>query len=820
MLSKNLRFFGLVLAWLGCLLASATAMPVQSTAPETGKLQVTVLDTNGLPVREAVVLVQQEGQTVVSDRTVPSGEILLGKLTPGVYQVTIHRDGFYPATADKVTIQPGQTSQMEVRLEPVREYSEQVDVTAQPSPIDTQQIASSHSIAANDISTIPYPSTRDYRNVLAYIPGVIVDTAGQMHISGSNTQAVQDYLDGFEVSSPVSGALTLRLNPDSLRRIDIQNGRYSAQYGKGSGGLANLEVQDGDNHFRVNATDFFPTFQNVNGWHFNNWTPRGYVSGPLKRDKAWFEFSHEGENDLNIVKELPDGSNTNPVWRTADMARLRMNLGSRHSLTATALLNLFDSIHGGLTPFDPAQVSFNQYTRLYFFAVKDQFSINKDSLLELGVSFQGSGGTFRPQGNLPYIFTPDMRTGNHYMTDDNWADRNQTFSNFYLGPKQKLGTHQITVGGRVDRVIYHDNRARNMIEFVDANNVLLRQIVFQNNPAYSISTLESSAFVQDRWSPFSRMLVEAGGRWDRDSFVQRDMFSPRFGGTFLLQQSSETKLSAGIGTYYDRTSLSLISRSFQGTRTDTFFSPSPSVTTTFFVVDKTQLVMPKFTTWSVSLERRLPARVYGRVDFLSRHGVDGWAYESQPGGNWLLKNDRQDKYDAVQFTLRKEFKRGYPILVAYTRSSARSNQALDLDLDNPISGNQVGGPLGWDAPNHVVSWGSTPLFWKFKKFDLAYSALWRTGFPFVTVDQFGRLVNGPGVFRFPNFFTLNPAIERKFTLRGQRWAARLAINDITNQVNPGFVDNNVNSPGFLNTFGTGHRTFAGRIRWLGRSKQP
>ena len=44
------------------------------------------------------------------------------------------------------------------------------------------------------------------------------------------------------------------------------------------------------------------------------------------------------------------------------------------------------------------------------------------------------------------------------------------------------------------------------------------------------------------------------------------------------------------------------------------------------------------------------------------------------------------------------------------------------------------------------------------------------------------------------------------------------IEPLTHQVglNPFFVDNNVNSPTFLGFFGTGHRSFNGRIRFLGK----
>ncbi len=94
--------------------------------------------------------------------------------------------------------------------------------------------------------------------------------------------------------------------------------------------------------------------------------------------------------------------------------------------------------------------------------------------------------------------------------------------------------------------------------------------------------------------------------------------------------------------------------------------------------------------------------------------------------------------------------------------------------------------------------------------------IWRTGFPFITVDQFGRLVSGPDAHRFPDFVTLSPAIERKFGFRGFRWALRIGVDNITDSRNPTVVDNNINSPTFLTFFSSSHRTFNGRIRLLGR----
>jgi hypothetical protein len=812
-------------SWILPLCLLLAAANGQQVAP-SGQLHITVTGPNGQLLSGVFIRVEQNEKLVDQGRTTPSGIAILPKIPPGTYKLVIQQPGFYSASVEKVEVTAGQTQPVEVRLAPVREYQTQIEVAAQPSPIDPQQTASTQTLTATEIATIPYPTSRDYRNVLPYIPGVIADATGQIHVAGSSTQEIQDYLDGFEVSQPAGGALAVRVNPDSLRKIDVLSTRYSALFGKGSGGLTDLTIQDADNHFRFNATDFIPTVQNVKGIQFNNWTPRAYLSGPIVRDKAWFTLSHEGENDNNIVKQLPDGADTNTVWRTSDLVRVRMNLTPGNVLTLNALFNLFESEHSGISALDPVSVSSDVHNPLFVLSAKDQLTIAQNNLLEFGAAIHRSQTSSAPQGFSDYVFTPTGRTGNFFETVGSTSYRTQGFSNLYLRPWKHFGTHQVTLGGRVDKIELHQTLFRVPTQFVDQNNVLLRQITFQNAPPFSLSTLESSAYVQDRWSAYERLLIEAGGRWDRDSYLGRDFFSPRLAGTYLLSPANETKLSAGVGIYYDRTNLSMVSASVQGTVTDQFFDPtSHTIThtiTTSFIVDPNRLTMPRFVNWSAGIESRLPKKVYVRLEFLSRHGKHGWGYELQPNGNFFLGTDRQDRYDAVQITARKEFKRGYPFLVAYTRSNARSNQTIDFAIDNFIVGPQIAGPLPWDAPNQLVSWGSFPLLWKLKKFDIAYSTIWRTGFPFNVLNQFGELVPTPSPFRFPDFFTLNVALERKFNFKGYRWAARIGLEDITDRQNATSVNNtippNVPINQFMPTFfGQSHRTLNGRIRFLGKA---
>jgi hypothetical protein len=786
-------------------------------AQPTAKIDVIATDQNGAVLPGTIVTLLRDGRAIATVETDFSGKAVVNAAA-GTFVIQAEKKGFYTAKSDPVTVAAGQTTAVQIRLQQYQQFSEQVEVLGQPSPIDVQQTSSSQQVTGDEIIGIPYPTTRDYRNVLPFVPGVIQDTGGQPHIAGGSTQQTDYYIDGFEVSQPAGGLLIMRVSPDALRQINVETSRYSAQFGKGSAGMLSLDTQSGDNKFRFSAVDFVPTVQNVKGLNFNNWTPRGTISGPIIKDKLWFYSAHEGEADLNIVKQQPSGADTNPVWRTDNLLKFQFNPSSRNTVTAFGLLNTFDSDRAGLSAFTPAATTVDTQQSNFITGIKDDLLLTNNSLLDVGFGVQRFHGSDQPLSTAPFVITPFGQTGGFFEFDNGWSSRTQGFANLFLPPSQWQGRHEFRVGIQGDEVVDSLFFIRNTVSAVDANNNVVRRTTFQNVPRFEQGLTESSAYLQDRWNVSDRLVVEGGMRFDHDSFVRDLLPSPRIAASLLVDKSSDTKVSAGIGRYYDRTSLDLTTRPLQGARTDFFFNPDgtlmlPPIPTSF-TVSRAGLQAPRFLNWSGSLERRLPWQIYGRVEYIQRRGTHGFAYEPSATGVFTLGNNRQDRYRSFSITLRKELQRGYPLFLSYTRSYAHSNEILDFSVDNLVFGPQVSGPLFWDAPNQLVSWGWLPThFWKV---DFAYSLIWRTGFPFLALNNQQQLVPSVGFFRFPDFVTLNPAIERKFTLHHYQFAVRLGIDNITNNQNPGAVNNDIQSPQFLTFSGTSHRTLNARIRLLGR----
>ncbi|HMC75004.1 MAG TPA: hypothetical protein VKG87_11930, partial [Terriglobales bacterium] len=304
------------------------------------------------------------------------------------------------------------------------------------------------------------------------------------------------------------------------------------------------------------------------------------------------------------------------------------------------------------------------------------------------------------------------------------------------------------------------------------------------------------------------------------------LLSPRLAGSYLLDKEGNTKVSAGIGIFYDATNMVLISRPFEGQRIDYFFnsqgflSGSPIPLT--FTVDRSVLKAPRFLNWSFGVEHNFPHDVYVRADYIRRHGTNGLVYNTPPGssllsGDYVLQNSRQDHYDGFLISARHSFRKSYLVTASYVRSRARSNQVLTFNVDNPLYSPQLGGPLLWDAPNRFLSTGILPAWIPvLKKVDVEYSAEARTGFPFLVVNNLQRLAEPPGSRRFPYYLSVNLFLEKRFHWRGRYWAVRGGFVDINGRHNPAAVNNNIDSPEFLTYGAFTHRAFTARIRFLGK----
>jgi len=786
------------------------------------RLVITVVDENGVAVVGAHVALsgQQELRKVETDY---AGQCEWTDLAAGVYQVRAEKEGFYAFISDEV--RAGEVASLEITLNHVREFVEVVNVVYSPPAIDPVKTASTQNLTSEEVVNLPYSVTRDIRYALPLMPGVLQDAYGQVHVNGSSTRQIVDRLDGFNITDPADGLFTLRVSTDAIRSVEVLGSRASAEHGKGSGGILNLATGMGDDRFRFSSTDFFPSLQNRKGVHINSWTPRATVSGPLRKGRAWFMDALDGEYGLNLIEELPAGADRNPAWRLGNLAKAQVNLTPGNVLTTSFLVNRFRAEHAGLSPFNPQEATVNEDESAYLFTIKDQAMLRNGMLLEVGLGASRFYSESEPLGDKPYVIHPESTSGNYFAAATDRASRGQAIANLFLPPWRWHGRHESKVGIDLDWLGSHQLVTRRPYSILREDGTLSREVTFSASPAFTKKNVEVSGFAQDRWSVRDRWLLEAGARLDWDQILRRPLFSPRLASSVVLTPDGQTKLTWGIGLYYDATSLDLLTRGLTGQRLDLFYDPTgetlvrPPVETSL-QADARSLRAPRFLNGSVDLERKLPAEIYFTLRYLQKRGANGWTFINRGAaqgdllsGRFELANERRDHYDALEVTARRTFKGNHVVFASYTRSAARSSAVLNFSLDSPLFSPQAGGPLPWDTPNRFNSWGWLPLPWKST---LAYWLDWRDGYPFGLVNQDQQLVGSPGSHRFPTYFSLNLHLEQRFRVLGLEWALRGGFDNITNHQNAFAVDNNVDSRHFL-TFGAIQgRTLTARIRLLGR----
>ena len=844
----------------------AAVLLVSSTVAQTlHRVTVTVVDENGVAVPDArIAMTAGDGSQSVRCQTGPAGMCVFSIYAKGsvAYKTRVEKENFYAAESGDLRID--QTTNLELTLVHQREVREVVNVIESPPAINPEQVQAQEQISGLDVINLPYPTTRDYRNVLEYIPQVVNDVGNQPHITGAETYQSLVLFDGFNVTQPATGQLLLRVSTDAFRSIRVQTSRVSAQYGKASGGILELNTASGDDHFRFTTTDFVPSLQNKHGWTVDKFNPRFSISGPISKGRSWFYDAIDGEYDNIIETMLPPGKDHDIYWRIGNLIKVQGNVTPRNILTSDFNYNYARDEHAGISKQNPAPSTPLVIQPMYQGGLKDQYYFPSGQLLETGFGFNRYDRDQVPSAvDGPYFLNPDTIGGTYYFTAHTTADRWQIFSNLFVKPVDWHGNHQVKMGIDVDRLRYDFNLLRQPISYVRTGTIsdvtacqakpfpCVRFSEFSNPSIAELHNSEYAGYAQDRWLVTNRLLVEAGLRFDWDQIVRDSLFSPRLAGTYVLSESASTKVSAGIGVFHDATPMFLFARPQEGTRTDFFYDRSsgslaagPIVS--IFSVNRSNVEAPRYLNWSLGLEQKLPGQVYLKAEFIQKHGTNGFAYNwlnpitlGAPGNNctvqlpcianFQLQNHRDDHFDSFEINLRRVFEKGHLIMGSYIRSKSRTSQLLDFSVDGPTFNRQVPGPYPWDAPNRFLSWGFLPLpsLPLIHRLDLAYSTEYRTGFPFYLVNSQVQLAPLPGsnsqavptFLRFPQYFTLNLHLEKRFHLFGAYWGLRGGFDDITDRKNYAFVNNNVDalqSGQFLTFSGFAGRGFTGRVRFLGR----
>jgi hypothetical protein len=305
---------GKVVVLLGAALVTLWSLTSQGQIT-TGTISGTVKDASGAVLPGATVVAQSEetgfSRTVSTDST---GRYIAPSLDPGLYKITASMDGFQTTSRTGIELTLGRQVVINFDLT-VGSIATSVEVTAEAPLVDTIGGTLGGTIESSKITELPL-NGRDLAQLITLQAGVVNFTEGSSDGGGrvlvvSGARATQNvfYMDGVSIESfaqkTPTGVSGNFLGSDSVREFKVDSNAYSAEYGRGSGGIFNIATKSGTNNFHGSVFEYLRN-DNLDAaqWEDNRFGGEkpefkrnqfGFsVGGPILRDKTFFFGNYEG----------------------------------------------------------------------------------------------------------------------------------------------------------------------------------------------------------------------------------------------------------------------------------------------------------------------------------------------------------------------------------------------------------------------------------------------------------------------------------------------------------------------------------------------
>jgi hypothetical protein len=301
------------------------------TLINTGALRGLIADPSGaaIPAAQVELLEERTGATS-RQMTSRNGIFVFPALAIGQYSVKIRASGFRTSKIRSVTVQVGQTSTTDIRLQP-GSTNESVDVTATTPLLRTTESTLSTVVNRTLLDELPL-SGRRYTDFSLLTPNSSPDgQTGLVSFGGeqggedtgyANGNGANSFtLDGASATSNYFGnarggeRVPYVFGENAIEEFQVAVSPYSAAYGGGATGFLNTVTKSGSDTFHGKA--FY--FNRNSGTGANDAVdkahgiPRpvdvlqqfgGAIGGPVVHQRAWFFFDYEQQREKNPISVI------------------------------------------------------------------------------------------------------------------------------------------------------------------------------------------------------------------------------------------------------------------------------------------------------------------------------------------------------------------------------------------------------------------------------------------------------------------------------------------------------------------------------------
>jgi carboxypeptidase family protein/TonB-dependent receptor-like protein len=294
-----------------CLIAVAAIGRAQQT---TGTISGIVKDSSGAVLPGAnIVLLNEETGISRTTTTNSTGRYTAPALSLGRYKVTASLQGFDSEVRSGIELTVGREAAVNFELK-VGSIATSVEVTGEAPLVETTKGGLGTLVASSTIQELPL-NGRDLAQLITLQTGAVEYTAADKEggkllvVSGGRPTSNVFFIDGVAIESfgqkTPTGSSGIMLGAEGVREFRVETNAYSAEFGRGTGGIFNVASKSGTNslhgslfeYVRNSAMDATLWEDNKAGKEkppFQRNQFGGSLGGPIVKDKTFYFGTYEG----------------------------------------------------------------------------------------------------------------------------------------------------------------------------------------------------------------------------------------------------------------------------------------------------------------------------------------------------------------------------------------------------------------------------------------------------------------------------------------------------------------------------------------------
>ncbi|MBV6429957.1 MAG: hypothetical protein IANPNBLG_00060 [Bryobacteraceae bacterium] len=270
----------------------------------TGSISGRVTDATGSVVPGAAVVVTETNtNTVARTLTNDVGDYVVSFLNPGVYKVSVTREGFREQVQTALALQINQALRVDASLQ-MGAVSDKVEVTGTADLLNYTSPEIGHVVGKDQMLNLPLLAANNRgRSPLLFsklLPGVTSTSANNSNINnfsfgGGRPVTNEILVDGLPTTNPSDQTYTLTPSPDAIQEFKVLTTPFSAEWGHTGGGVMILTSRGGTNNLHGYVYDYFrnrllnarPVFGNASSLKYVQNNPGIAIGGPVVLPKIY-----------------------------------------------------------------------------------------------------------------------------------------------------------------------------------------------------------------------------------------------------------------------------------------------------------------------------------------------------------------------------------------------------------------------------------------------------------------------------------------------------------------------------------------------------